>query len=339
VVPATDIVQEAPIKPRPIPPPLGQAASEPVHPIPTPGTASDSPPSPGRTAFPRSWVRLIVAAIAVLILGASIAGFALIPRKSSETSLSSARQPGELLPPIPDASPRLRLLVPAYFYPGGEGMAEWDKLLEAPDPSAIVIIVNTASGPGKIADPKYIRVISRARQRGFTVIGYVSTRYGERPLQESKEDIDRWILFYPGLQGIFVDEQASLADRISYYADLYDYARKERGLSLVINNPGTTCAEEYLAQSVADVVCLIESTKDFDAFHPPTWMSRYKASRFAGEFPKIDDPEKMKRYVREMLAKRVGYCYITDGEGINPWSRLPRYWKAEVEMVQQVNAE
>jgi hypothetical protein len=231
------------------------------------------------------------------------------------------------------------LLVPAYFYPGGEDMAQWDKLLNAPDPAAVVIIVNTASGPGKVADPNYAQVIDRARQKGFTVIGYVSTRYAARPLKETKDDIDHWLHFYPGIQGIFFDEQASAADRIRYYADLYEYTRKERGLNLVINNPGTTCAEEYVAQPVADVVCLIESTKDLSEFHPPDWMSRYKSSRFAGAFPKIEDPARMKHYVRAMVGKGVGYCYITDGQEPNPWNRLPRYWEAELEAVKQVNAE
>jgi hypothetical protein len=68
-------------------------------------------------------------------------------------------------------------------------------------------------------------------------------------------------------------------------------------------------------------------------------MNRYKPGRFAGAFPKIDDPVKMKHYVRELVAKRVGYCYITDGHGLNPWGRLPSYWQAEVEAVQQVNAQ
>jgi hypothetical protein len=233
----------------------------------------------------------------------------------------------------------VRLLVLAYFYPAGDGLAQWDRLLEAPDPAAVVIIVNTASGPGKVADPNYVRIIGRARQKGFPVIGYVPTSYGKRPIKETKEDIDHWILFYNGIRGIFFDEQASSPDRVSYYAELYEYARKVRGLDLVINNPGTTCAEEYLAQSVADVVCLIEPTKDLSAFHPPAWMSRYKTARFAGAFPKIDDRVKMKHYVRELAAKGVGYCYITDGHEPNPWGRLPSYWQEEVEAVRQVNAE
>jgi serine/threonine protein kinase len=341
-------------EPSNVPPPpastVGTQTGGSTRPTPLQGKASDLPPplgaltrprSPlGRAALPRSWTWPVVAAAAVLLLGAGIAGFTLISRKGGEAPPASTGQPGRDAPLAPAAAtPRLRLMVPAYFYPGGEGMAQWDRLLEAPDPSVVVIIVNTASGPGKEADPNYARIIGRARQKGFIVIGYVPTIYAKRPLKEVKEDIDRWILFYPGIRGIFFDEQASSPDRISYYADLYEYTRKQRGLDLVINNPGTTCAEEYLTQPAADVVCLIESTKDLSEFHFPAWTSRYKPARFAGAFPKIGDPMKMKHYVRELVAKGVGYCYITDDQEPNPWDRLPSYWHAEVEAVQQVNAE
>jgi serine/threonine protein kinase len=314
----------APTAPKPIPPAAGQEAS-------------GSTPPRTFVALPRGRAWLVVAALVVLLLGAGLLGFALIPRKSGEASPSSASQPGGQLPASANASPRMKLLVPAYFYPAGEGLAQWDRLLEAPDPSAVVVIVNPDSGPGKIADPNFVRVLGRARQKGFTVIGYVPTRYAARPLEETKDDIDRWILLYPGIRGIFFDEQASSADRIKYYADLYGYARKERGLTLVINNPGTTCAEQYLSQPAADVVCLIESGKDASAFHPPAWVSGYRAAHFAGSIFKIDDPVKMKQSVLDMAAKRVGYCYITDGKEPNPWNRLPRYWEAEVEAVRQVN--
>ena len=115
-------------------------------------------------------------------------------------------------------------------------------------PSSVVIIVNPDSGPGKVRRPNFARVIDQAKEKGFTVIGYVSTRYAKRPAEEVKEDVDRWVRLYPGVQGIFFDEQASAADRVDYYAALYEYARKQRGLRLVVSNPGTTCAEEYLAR-------------------------------------------------------------------------------------------
>src|SRR5262249_38196114 len=112
-------------------------------------------------------------------------------------------------PPSKAPPPRLRLLVPAYFYPGGEGAAAWDRLLSVPRPDLVVVIANPDSGPGKMADPSYTQVFDRARQRGLTVIGYVSTRHGKRPADEVKEDVDRWVRFYPAVQGIFLDEQAS----------------------------------------------------------------------------------------------------------------------------------
>jgi hypothetical protein len=110
-------------------------------------------------------------------------------------------------------------------------------------------------------------------------------------------------------------------------------------LTLVIDNPGTICAEEYLARPAADVVCLVESGKDFSTFDPPAWARDYEAARFGGSIFNNDDPVKMKEYIRGMVAKRVTYCYITDGKQPNPWSQLPRYWDEEVEAVRQVNGE
>ena len=82
-----------------------------------------------------------------------------------------------------------------------------------------------------------------------------------------------------------------------------------------------------------------EAGKDFSTFDPPAWARDYEAARFGGSIFNNDDPAKMKQYVQGMIAKRVGYCYITDGKLPNPWSRLPRYWDEEVEAVRQVNAE
>jgi hypothetical protein len=54
-----------------------------------------------------------------------------------------------------------------------------------------------------------LKVTALAAEHPITLVGYVYTSYGQRPLQQVKSEIDRWIDFYPGLQGIFLDEQAS----------------------------------------------------------------------------------------------------------------------------------
>ena len=33
----------------------------------------------------------------------------------------------------------------------------------------------------------------------------------------------------------------------------------------------------------------------------------------------------------------MGYVYITDDQGPNPYDRLPSYWEAEIEAVRQAN--
>ena len=57
---------------------------------------------------------------------------------------------------------RLRLLVPAYFYPAGDGLRHWDRLLAAPAECGAVAIVNPASGPGEKPDPNYRQICERA---------------------------------------------------------------------------------------------------------------------------------------------------------------------------------
>src|SRR5262249_49725447 len=158
--------------------------------------------------------------------------------------------------------PRLRLLVPAYFYPADEGLTQWDRLIESTKSAkGTVVIVNTDNGPGKEADPNYTKVLARARSKGITLIGYASTKYAARPIDEVKADVDRWARLYPSIQGIFFDEQANTVEKVPYYAALYEHVRKERELSLVVTNPGTICAEAYLSRPASDVVCLAEAHK------------------------------------------------------------------------------
>jgi hypothetical protein len=102
---------------------------------------------------------------------------------------------------------RLTLLVPAYFYPAGPGLKQWEQLIEAAARVPIVAIANPASGPGERTNSDYSAVVGRAKRRGVTVIGYVGTNYAHRPIAEVEADVDRWVRFYPEISGIFFDAQ------------------------------------------------------------------------------------------------------------------------------------
>jgi serine/threonine protein kinase len=335
--PAPDPASPSGAPPPTVPlPPGGETPTTPVARV-TPGRAkaagragprdksAASPPPP-----PPRGRRTLLAAAAILLLGAGAAALAIykLNFKKEQTVGAGA-----------DDAARLKLLVPAYLYPAGKGLAQWDRIIESPAAAATVAIVNPDNGPGKVVDPNYAKILKRARRKGVTVIGYVSTKYATRPLHEVTGNVDQWLRFYPGIQGIFFDEQASSADLVHYYAALYEYARKDKGLSLVVTNPGTTCAEEYLTRPTSDVVCLVEAAKDFTAYRRPGWADRYPADRFAALLCKVRSPAQMKTILREMHDKRIGYCFITDGQMPNPWGRLPSYWDAEAEAVQQANCQ
>jgi hypothetical protein len=274
---------------------------------------------------------------AVILLGTCAAAFAVYKIADVKTPRPAGDQPGNPAPVAADSPARLQLLVPAYFYPSGEGLAQWNRVIESSAAATTVAIANPESGPGKLTDPNYTKTLERARQKKVTVIGYVSTNYAKRLLHEVKEDVDRWIDFYPTIQGVFFDEQASSADQIPYYAALYDHVRKVRGLPLVVANPGTVCAEQYVARPALDVACLAEVVKNFGEYHRPAWTDRYPADRFAALLCSTPSSEQMRKLVLEIRDKRMGYCYITDANEPNPWNRLPSYWDAEVEAIQELN--
>jgi hypothetical protein len=231
----------------------------------------------------------------------------------------------------------LRLFVPAYFYPAGQGLTYWDNLLAAADEVPIVAIANPASGPGRRVDPNYVAIFDRAKQTKIKLIGYVSTSYAKRTIAEVQADVDDWIRMYPGIQGIFFDEQTSTAEQVPYYAALYKYVREEKKLSLVVTNPGTVCDEAYLSQPAADVVCLFENRTPLSADRLPEWSGKYAAEHVAVLPYNVQTAEAMRACLQTAAARRVGYLYVTDDSGRNPWDRLPTWWAEEVEAVGAAN--
>jgi hypothetical protein len=237
----------------------------------------------------------------------------------------------------PAVAPRLRLLVPAYFYPGGKGLRHWERLIDSAGAVRPVAVVNMASGPSKEVDPNFVHVLDRARRAGITLVGYVNTAYARRPLPEAQADVSRWFRLYPQLDGIFFDQQASEAAQVEYYAALYARVRDVRPRGWVVTNPGGLCAEEYLSRPATDVACLAEACESLAAYRAPAWAERHGAGRFCALIAGVAKAEQMEEYVGAMPAKGIGYCYITDGAGANPWDRLPSYWEAEVAAVRRAN--
>ena len=249
--------------------------------------------------------------------------------------------PTDLASPAPTGRagrPRLGLLIPAYFYPAGPGLKQWEGLIEAAARVPIVAVVNPASGPGETMNSDYGSIVRRAARRNVVVLGYVGTNYAQRPLVEVQADVDRWIRFYPEIRGIFFDAQASDANHVDYYSQLRAYARKKIGGALVVTNPGTLCDEAFAARPASDVLCIFEVSSGFENFRLPRWADRHPPGLFAALPHQVATPERMKDYIQVASTRGFGLIYVTDAKTPNPWERLPSYWDAEVEAVSKVNS-
>jgi hypothetical protein len=234
-------------------------------------------------------------------------------------------------------SPRLRLLVPAYFYPAGQGLEEWERLLKGGARAPITVVVNPNSGPGDTPDPLYGAIIRRAVSQGLIPIGYVSTAYAKRPLEQVRSDIETWVRFYPEIRGIFFDSQASGPEHLAYYVELRKLVAAKIPREVVVTNPGVLCSEDYFIRSAMDAACVFEYPEGFHRFHLPPWAAHYPPDRFSVLPYRIGEVQAMRDVVAQAIKGRIGAIYVTDASGDNPWCRLPRYWEAEVEAVHRVN--
>lgn len=262
------------------------------------------------------------------------------------TSPSDTRHP--TVAPVADnqrpsrAPRRLRLLVPAYFYPKGDGLAAWHKLFNAADRVEVVAIVNPDSGPGAERNPDYVALLTEASSRAARLVGYVSTQFAVRTTAEVEADIDTWLRFYPQISGFFLDQQPDDPRHSAYIAEIARYAREKLSHALIISDPGTLCDESYLSRHATDRLCIFYNREGFEQFELPAHLAAYDPSHFAALLYEVADEKRMRTFLREAILKRIGSIYITDGKASpdpgksNPWAALPAYWDAEVQAVEQL---
>jgi hypothetical protein len=233
--------------------------------------------------------------------------------------------------PVAAVTSPLQLIVPAYFYPSGEGLKSWQRMIDAAARVRIVTIANPANGPGEQRNPDYFLITQAASDKGVRVIGYVATGYAKRPLSEVKNEIDRWIEFYPHISGFFLDQQSPSGQNINYYIKVRDHARQRIKSALIITNPGAMCDEEYFVQGVSDVICVFANFQGFAQLDLPTLLRQYSPTRFAALVYNISSAAAMNTVVKDASSKRIGYLYVVDSpQGDNPYAKLPVYWDEEV---------
>ena len=228
-------------------------------------------------------------------------------------------------------------LVPAYFYPDGwNTQNNWQRMCDAMNRTrgASTAVMNPNSGPGAAASSDYARAIAGCHARGQHVIGYVHASYGSRALATVRSEIDAYYAFYPGIDGIFLDDMSNDSATRTYYRSLYRYIRGKPRPHEVVGNPGAAATSAWqLATPVADAVVVFEGTAAVYAnWSPPPWVRSQVASRISTFVYATPDETTMRRVCSSSKAKNAGYMYVTGDVLPNPWDTLPsgKYWPNSV---------
>ena len=250
---------------------------------------------------------------------------------------------------------KMGILVPAYFYPLATG-SDWDRLSSTATayPNVnITAILNPNNGVFTTVELPYLQAAQRFVAAGGSMVGYVSTRYGNgtRSIDQIKTNIDHYFDLYGSnlISGIFLDEMSATAGTVSFYRTLYQYIKAKGANVRVIGNPGTLPIQDYA--TVADILVNFEGRNDqWSNYDPRTnpstsWVYSRNNSTMAMLVHNTASCANMQTAILSATQARtnVGWVYATDlnynvatGVG-NPWAHLPSYWETMVSTVDALN--
>ncbi|MGB3294847.1 MAG: spherulation-specific family 4 protein [Phormidesmis sp.] len=238
----------------------------------------------------------------------------------------------------------LEILIPLYIYPSHYDWQTyvWPNVAAAQAQVSVTAIINPNNGPdGGAPNQDYVEGMRTLTAANVQLLGYVSTRYGDRPLADVKADIDLYAAFYP-VSGIFLDEAASGIDKLGYYQALYRHIQTYSGLQKTILNQGTSPDPAYLTQATGDTFVVFENQADAWRNHLfPAYMADANAQQFAAMVHTTNGTEEMRNIAAQAKDNNIGYIFITDdridGADQNPWNQLPAYWTEEIEAIRDMN--
>jgi len=208
-------------------------------------------------------------------------------------------------------------MVPLYVYPG----PAWDALIAAASKVKILAIINPNNGPVPTVDSAYSTYMTKLKNAGIEMVGYVYTSWGARDIAAIKADIDTYASKYPLVTGIFFDEAATEASKVPFYTQIYTHSMAKPGYTEVILNPGAQPDQGYLA-AATNIMIYENYASSLASSSFNSWVkcapSATQKSGYKYKFSGIVHTaaaSNMASYVKTLSDKGFGYVYITDGAG------------------------
>lgn len=212
------------------------------------------------------------------------------------------------------------LVVPAYFHPATSG-TDWSRLVDSASLLRAVIL-NIDSGPGVAPEPALLAA-ARGLVGRVTVLGYVDTDYAARPAAAVLADVTRYLAWY-GVDGVFLDQVSSGAGDLPWYRRVIRLAR-EAGAGEVVVNPGVVPEHRGYAEIVDGLVSFEGPYSSHRRLRVPPWLRELPRERF-WHLVYATPRRLLGPALRCGESQHAGVVAVTDGDGANPWGRLPTYF-------------
>ena len=246
-------------------------------------------------------------------------------------SPTPTRTPTSTPTPTPSQGISMKILWPAYWYPGN---ANWNTLQSAAitlGAGRVWAIANPNSGPGASQDINYVNQINAFRTAGGRILGYVSTSYGNRASADVINDINNWYNWYT-IDGIFFDEQPGLWN--SLYSTYCSTARGRSATALCVGNPGTDYQLSETYYNWMNVVVIWENAvTGFNTYTPPSWAPGHTNSYNGSAALLCNAPSFDSTYVDHAKAIGINYLCIFN-LGTWDWgNNLPSYFSQFVNYI------
>lgn len=276
-------------------------------------------------------------------------------RSPQQPTLPATVESGPVKPDVPAAKRPLSILLPAYFYPGGDSLKEWEEVYWAASQlkgdHPLIVILNIDSGPGKGAQPdsNYATLVTRLAKEGAKVIGYISDDFGKRDSQSIKADIDTWLKRYPGVSGFFIDGLPAAAGQPDFmgWCQHARLALRAKGVNepLIIGNPGIEADKAFGQENGFDALCIHVwkwNQEGGPKLARPQWSEPKDAIKYGGLVYRVDGAD-LQQALDKATSEQLDFIYLTDqtGDGNDVlWTRLPskpHIWRPLVQKVADWN--
>jgi hypothetical protein len=222
--------------------------------------------------------------------------------------------------------------IPLYNYPDSTWTTIVNVHAEYPN-VPIIAVVNPDNGPGSSEDPTFLAGIKQLQAGGVTVLGYVdlltNCECSVNPLSAVENEVSEYWSWYHTNGIMFDDFNNGFTYSPSTYSSLSSYV-KSLGMTYTMGNPGTSVSDSYIG--TLSNLCIYESNGY------PSLSSITYAGYPASDFTFVAYGVSFDASLVTSAAALVGYMYIDNQSGSNPYVTLSSLFTQTVSTLSAVDA-